>query len=130
LEVLVAERTRELEQARHEAEAANRAKSDFLSHMSHELRTPLNGILGYAQILQRDVRLTEAQRENLQAIVNCGDHLLALINDVLDLSKIESGKSSRDGWTSTALPSISASSSRGWQISCRRGQSERASILK
>jgi signal transduction histidine kinase/CheY-like chemotaxis protein len=92
LEVLVAERTRELEQARREAEAANHAKSDFLSHMSHELRTPLNGILGYAQILQRDVRLNEAQRENLEAIVNCGDHLLALINDVLDLSKIEAGR--------------------------------------
>ena len=81
-----------LELARREAEAANQAKSEFLSHMSHELRTPLNGILGYAQILQRDVRLGEAQRENLEAIVNCGDHLLALINDVLDLSKIEAGR--------------------------------------
>jgi len=92
LEILVAERTRELEQARREAEAANHAKSDFLSHMSHELRTPLNGILGYAQILHRDVRLNEAQRENLESIIHCGDHLLALINDVLDLSKIEAGR--------------------------------------
>jgi PAS domain S-box-containing protein len=81
-----------LQEARHAAEAANRAKSDFLSHMSHELRTPLNGILGYAQILQRDSGFTKRQRSNLDAIVNCGDHLLELINDVLDLSKIEAGR--------------------------------------
>jgi CheY-like chemotaxis protein/anti-sigma regulatory factor (Ser/Thr protein kinase) len=60
--------------------------------MSHELRTPLNGILGYAQILQRDRTCTSRQRDSLEAIVNCGDHLLALINDVLDLSKIEAGR--------------------------------------
>ena len=78
--------------AREQAEAANHAKSSFLSHMSHELRTPLNGVLGYAQILQRDPEVTATQSENLGAIVNCGDHLLALINDVLDLSKIEAGQ--------------------------------------
>jgi len=71
------------------AEESNRAKSDFLSHMSHELRTPLNGILGYAQILQHDPDLTPRQAQQLEAMVNCGDHLLALINDVLDLSRIE-----------------------------------------
>jgi signal transduction histidine kinase/CheY-like chemotaxis protein len=92
LEDLVRERTREYQQACREAEAANRAKSDFLSHMSHELRTPLNGILGYAQILQRDRNATQRQCENLEAIISCGDHLLALINDVLDLSKIEAGR--------------------------------------
>jgi PAS domain S-box-containing protein len=78
--------------ARKQAEAANRAKSEFLSHMSHELRTPLNGVLGYAQILQRDPSATESQKESLLAIENCGAHLLSLINDVLDLSKIEAGK--------------------------------------
>lgn len=82
----------ELEVARENADAANRAKSEFLSHMSHELRTPLNGILGYSQILQRDSDITPQQKTSLDAIVNCGDHLLALINDVLDLSKIEAGR--------------------------------------
>lgn len=82
----------ELEVARENADAANRAKSEFLSHMSHELRTPLNGILGYSQILQRDSDITTGQKTSLDAIVNCGDHLLALINDVLDLSKIEAGR--------------------------------------
>jgi PAS domain S-box-containing protein len=83
---------KEVEDARLQAEAANRAKSDFLSHMSHELRTPLNGVLGYAQILQRDPDATENQKQSLEGIVNCGSHLLSLINDVLDLSKIEAGR--------------------------------------
>ena len=60
--------------------------------MSHELRTPLNGVLGYAQLLQRDRSLNAAQREALDAISKCGSHLLDLINDVLDLSKIEAGR--------------------------------------
>ncbi len=97
LEELVDARTQELDMARQESEAANRAKSEFLSHMSHELRTPLNGILGYAQILQRDADATSPQRGHLRAIVNCGDHLLSLINDVLDLSKIEAGRLEVDG---------------------------------
>ena len=80
-----------LREARDSAEAANRAKSEFLSNMSHELRTPLNGVLGYAQILQRDRSVSEQQKESLNAIESCGQHLLTLINDVLDLSKIESG---------------------------------------
>jgi signal transduction histidine kinase/CheY-like chemotaxis protein len=82
----------ELRQARQAADAANLAKSEFLSNMSHELRTPLNGVLGYAQILQRDPTVTPAHRESLDAIETCGLHLLTLINDVLDLSKIEAGR--------------------------------------
>ena len=80
------------EQASWQADQASRAKSDFLSKMSHELRTPLNGVLGYAQILKRDRNISENQRETLDAIENCGQHLLELINDVLDIARIESGK--------------------------------------
>ena len=82
----------QLELAREQAETANRAKSEFLSSMSHELRTPLNGILGYAQVMQRDANATDRQKDNIGSIITCGDHLLALINDVLDLSKIEAGR--------------------------------------
>lgn len=74
------------------AEAANEAKSTFLANMSHELRTPLNGILGYAQILQRGSNCTSKQKEGFDIIYQCGTHLLTLINDILDLSKIEAGK--------------------------------------
>ncbi|MEG4341875.1 PAS domain S-box protein [Microcoleus sp. A003_D6] len=74
------------------AESANRAKSDFLANMSHELRTPLNGILGYIQLLKLDNNLTADQQESLNNVYQCGNHLLMLINDVLDLSKIEASK--------------------------------------
>jgi PAS domain S-box-containing protein len=80
-----------LRRAKEAAEAATRAKSEFLANMSHELRTPLNGVIGYAQLLQRDRTLSGTQREALDAISKCGAHLLDLINDVLDLSKIEAG---------------------------------------
>jgi PAS domain S-box-containing protein len=82
----------ELAQAKNAAEAANRAKSEFLSHMSHELRTPLNAILGFSEMMTRDKALTATQRENLEIINRSGEHLLRLINSVLDMAKIESGR--------------------------------------
>jgi PAS domain S-box-containing protein len=81
-----------LQQAALVAESANRAKSEFLANMSHELRTPLNGVLGYAQILKTDKDLSSDQQESLSNIQQCGEHLLMLIDDVLDLSKIEARK--------------------------------------
>jgi signal transduction histidine kinase/DNA-binding response OmpR family regulator len=79
-------------EARLAAEAANRAKSVFLANMSHELRTPLNAILGFSQLMDRDGAIPAEQRENLGIIRGSGEHLLALINDVLDMAKIEAGK--------------------------------------
>ncbi len=99
LEAIVAERTSALVEneaalrmARDDAERANRAKSQFLANMSHELRTPLNGILGYAQVLSRDSEITPRNRDRVAIVESSGKHLLKLINEVLDLSKIEAGR--------------------------------------
>ncbi|MEB3295054.1 MAG: ATP-binding protein [Synechococcales bacterium] len=82
----------EIEVARADAETANRAKSQFLANMNHELRTPLNGILGYTQILQHDPTTNDKQRKGLNVVHQCANHLLTLINDILDLSKLEAQK--------------------------------------
>ena len=95
LEALVAERTAELASARDQAEAASRAKSTFLAHMSHELRTPLNGIIGYAQVLLKDTTVAGQQRDRVRIVHASGQHLLRMINEVLDFAKIEAGKLER-----------------------------------
>lgn len=102
LETKVRERDEEIEarkhaeaaliEARDAAEAANRAKSVFLANMSHELRTPLNAVLGFAQIMARDETLSDSNRRKLETINRSGSHLLSLINDVLEISRIEAGR--------------------------------------
>ncbi|MEO0035384.1 MAG: hypothetical protein RLZZ501_1407, partial [Pseudomonadota bacterium] len=86
------ERQRELSDARDAAEAASQAKSAFLANMSHELRTPMNAILGFSQFLEMDATLTAAQRDSVLTIYQAGRHLLDLINEILDLARIEAGR--------------------------------------
>jgi two-component system sensor histidine kinase EvgS len=83
---------KELQAAKEEAESANQAKSIFLANMSHELRTPLNAILGFSSMMGHDATATPSQKEKLAVIIKSGEHLLAMINDILDLSKIEAGR--------------------------------------
>lgn len=91
LEQRVLDRTAELVEAKEESERASRAKSEFLSRMSHELRTPLNAILGFGQLLEMD-KLTPDQHQSVTHILKGGQHLLALINEVLDIARIEAGR--------------------------------------
>jgi PAS domain S-box-containing protein len=120
----LAERKRtekELYKAKEAAEIASRAKSTFLTHMSHEIRTPLNAILGYTQILQRDPHLTRSQRKAVNTIQKSGDHLLKLINDVLDLSKIEAGRMQLNP-TDFDLVDLIADLSAMFQLRCEQNR--------
>jgi signal transduction histidine kinase len=92
LETKVEERTAELAIAKEKAEMANLAKSTFFANMSHELRSPLSAILGFSQLMTRSQTLPPEHQENVSIITRSGEHLLTLINQVLDLSKIEAGR--------------------------------------
>jgi len=108
-----------LESARIKADAANKAKSNFLANMSHEIRTPMNAILGYAQILRRDQKLNSKERKAVEAIYSGGVHLLSLINNILDISKIEAGKMEQKN-TDFDLISLVNDLSAMFQVRCQQ----------
>jgi signal transduction histidine kinase/CheY-like chemotaxis protein len=105
LEEVVQQRTAELVKARDRADAANLAKTLFLANMSHELRTPLNAILGFSVLMREDPAISDQHRRDLETVESSGEHLLGLIDDVLDMAKIEAGNISAD-LTSVDLPAL------------------------
>ncbi|HXM05281.1 MAG TPA: histidine kinase dimerization/phospho-acceptor domain-containing protein, partial [Chthoniobacterales bacterium] len=117
----VAEKAKEAaDLAREHAETANRAKTSFLANMSHELRTPINSILGYAQILLRRMDRYDDERAKLKTILSSGEHLLGMINEVLDLSRVESGKVS-NAFQAVELPKFIAGIVDEFQVRAARG---------